>query len=372
MRRRNFVKITGASSLLVSMAPLVACTETNEGLNILILGGTNYLGPAIVDVALANGHNITLFNRGITNPQLYPKMEKLIGDRDIQMENLSALEGNRQWDIVIDTWPADPRMIERTAKLLKDRTKSYAFISSIVVYKDLAKVGITESSPLREVKEFVPGMSYHESKVLCEKVVREEFPNNHLIVRPPGIFGKRDESWSFVYWLWRIRAGGPILAPGDGNDFVQWVDVNDVGNFMVHTLETNQYGIYNTIGPEKGPLVFKEYLKRVNEHYGNKAEFIWVSPVFIEENKLVPIVDLPLWEPKTSRAGRHTISAQKAIGAGMTLTPMERTFDSALNWYDQVKSPVVDPALDKSRPYNGISRVKELELLQAWEAKING
>ncbi len=366
MKRRNFVKITGASSLFTCINPLVACTNANKSLDILVLGGTNYLGPAVVDAALASGHNITLFNRGITNPHLYPKIEKLIGNREIQTENLNALKGNRKWDIAIDTWPSDPRMIERTALLLKNRVKSYAFISSIAVYKDMTKVGITETSPLRDVKQFIPGMSYHESKVLCEKVVQEVFPDNHLIVRPPGIFGKRNESWSFTYWLWRIRAGGQILAPSDGTEFVQWVDVNDVGNFMIHALETNQHGIFNTIGPEKNPILFKEFLMRVNDHYGNKAKFIWVSKAFIEENGLRPIVDIPLWEPKERRAGRHTMSAQKAITAGMTFTPMEQTFDEELDWYDEVKSPTDDPGLDKNRPYNGITRARELELLQDW------
>ncbi len=369
MKRRNFVKLTGASSLMLCMTSLTVATGTKKRLNILVLGGTNYLGPAVVDIALANGHRPTLFNRGITNPHLYPEVEKLIGDRNVDSENLSALDGNRKWDLVIDTWPADPRMVERTAKLLKGRTEAYAFISSIVVYKDLTQMGLTETAALRDVGEFVPGMSYHESKVLCERVVRETFSQNHLILRPPGIFGKRDESWSFVYWLWRIRAGGPVMAPGDGSDCVQWIDVTDVGSFMLHALESGQYGTYNTIGPEKDPLLFRDYLKRINEHYGNKAELVWVNEAFIKANQLMPIVDIPIWEPKSRRAGRHTISAEKAIAAGLVFTPMERTFESALNWYDRVKSPTYDPGLDKNRPYNGITREKELELLQIWAAK---
>lgn len=366
MKRRNFVKVTGISSLLACIAPLTACSGSHKKLDILVLGGTNFMGPAVVDAALAKGHTITLFNRGITNPHLYPNLEKLIGDREIETENLNALEGSRKWDLVIDTWPSDPRMIQRTASLLKDRVKAYAFISSIAVYRDMTQVGITETSPLREVGEFVPGMSYYESKVLCERAVQEVFPNKHLIVRPPGIFGKGDESWSLVYWLWRMRRGGPVLAPSDGSDFVQWVDANDVGNFMVHALETKQYGIYNTIGPEKEPVNFKGVLTRVNAHYGNKANPIWVDKGFIDEHQLRPIVDIPIWEPKDRRAGRHTMNAQKAISAEMTFTPMEQTFDKALNWYDHVKSPSDDPGLDKNRPYNGITRARELELLQDW------
>lgn len=346
--------------------PGMACSDHGRPLRILILGGTNYLGPAIVSRALDQGHQLTLFNRGITNPELFPDLEKLQGDRAIETENLAALEGNRKWDMVIDTWPADPRMVGRTALLLKDRTKAYAFVSSIAVYKDKTIEGITETAPLHEVAAFTPGMSYYQSKVLCEAEVREVFPDTHIIVRPPGIFGKRDESWSLVYWLWRIRAGGKVLAPGDGTDPVQWIDVRDVGNFVLLALSTGQYGIYNTIGPEK-PMLFKDFLERINTHFGNPAELVWVSNTFIEQHELRPVVDIPIWEPKTRRPGRHTMSSKKALQAGMTLLPINETFESALQWYDQVKSPIADPGLDKNRPFNGITRARELELLALWE-----
>ncbi len=370
MERREFLNISSIASLVLGFAPLSACINTKEKLKILVLGGTNYLGPAIVNSSLALGHEITLFNRGITNPNLYPNLEKLKGNRIIEKEDLKALEGSRKWDIVIDTWTADPRMIRRTGEILKSRIKKYVFVSSIAVYKDKTVEGINETSPLHEVTEFIPGMSYYQSKVLCEEVVRKLFPENNIIVRPPGIFGKRDESWSFVYWLWRIKIGGEVLAPGDGTDFVQWIDVRDVANFITLAIETNQNGVYNTIGPSKEPLVFKTFLERINAHFGNKANFVWVDNAFLEKNNMRPIVDIPIWEPKTRRAGRHTMSAQKAIQAGMTFTPMEETFDSALNWYEKVKSPDYDPALDKSRPFNGITRTKELELLEAWKAKV--
>ena len=133
-------------------------------------------------------------------------------------------------------------MISKSAGLLKNRVKKYVFVSSIAVYKDKTVVGITEASSLHEVTEFTPGMSYYQSKVLCEAAVMAAFPENHVIVRPPGIFGKRDESWSLVYWLWRIRAGGPVLAPGDGTDFVQWIDVRDVAHFYYMLWKPTKMG----------------------------------------------------------------------------------------------------------------------------------
>lgn len=289
-----------------------------------------------------------------------------MGDRSIESQDLSALEGDRKWDWVIDTWPADPRMIERTASILKGRVGGYAFISSIAVYADKTKVGITEEAPLHDVAEFKPGMSYYESKVLCEEAVKSFFPTNHLITRPPGIHGRRDESWTLVYWLWRIRKGGTVMAPGDGNDPIQYVDAADVARYMVHALETKQTGIFNTMGPRTEPLKWVEFLTRINDHYGGKANFVQVDWEFLDRKKLRPVVDIPMWEPRHMRAGRHTMSAEKAIQSGLTFTRMEETFDRALNWYDEFKGPGSDPGLDQNRPFNGITRERELEILREW------
>ncbi len=371
MKRRQFLRNASYASLLLATPALTRCSTGSQRLKLLVLGGTNYLGPAIVNEALKQGYEITLFNRGITNPDLFPEVEKLKGDRSVDTENLSALENDRTWDYVVDTWPSDPRMVARTAELLKDRVKGYSFTSSIAVYEDKTVEGITETAPLHKVTSYEPGMSYYQSKVLCEEVVQGHFPNTHLITRPPGIHGKRDESWGLVYWLWRIRNGGDVLAPGDGTDRIQYIDVNDVGRFTITALEARQFGIFNTIGPRLEPLAWTEFLLKVNNHYGNSANLIWVDTDFIAEKELRPVVDIPIWEPKTRRAGRHTMNSDKAIAAGLTFTPMEETFDSALNWYDHIKSASADPGLDKNRPFNGMTRDKELEILTEWQKRIS-
>ena len=366
MKRREFLKTTSLSvPLLISYPELTRGTQ--EKLKILVLGGTNYIGPPIVHTAIERGHTVTLFNRGITNPHLFAGIERLVGDRDVESEDLTALYGDRRWDCVIDTWTADPRMVENAARLLKSRTKSYVFISSIAVYKDKTKVGIIETDPLHEVSGFTPGMSYYQSKVLCEQKVQDYFPEQHVILRPPSIFGKRDESWSLVYWLWRVRNGGPVLAPSDGKDFISWIDVDDLGSFAVHAVENLNWGIYNTIGPKNDPVTFSQFLTSLNRHYGDKSTFTWVNQEFLEGNDIRPIVDIPLWEPKNRRTGFHLIDAQKAKDAGLTFRSMGQTFDSALNWYDEVRGGEIDPATDKSRPFNGITRARELELLELWK-----
>lgn len=369
MKRRNFVKQLGVSSLLLSGMPVLAKGSAQK--RVLILGGTNYLGPAIVQVALDAGYEVTLFNRGLTNPDLFPGVEKLVGDRSIRSEDLSALVGNRKWDHVIDTWPSDPRMIAKTASMLKGRVSSYSFISSIAVYADKTQQGIDEGAPLHKVETFEEGMSYYHSKVLCEKEVLNKFPDNHLIVRPPGIHGKRDESWTLVYWLWRIRRGGDVLAPGNGTDPLQFIDVNDVASFMVQAIAANHLGVFNCMGPRKDRLNWQEFLNRINSFYGNKARLVWVSKDFLARKSIRPVVDLPMWEPIERRAGRHTMDATKAINTGLKFRPMEETFESAMTWYDQVMSPEADPGLDKRRPFNGITRERELTLLEEWRSENN-
>ncbi len=366
MERRKFLGSIGYSALMAAGLPLTRCALKSTSPTLLILGGTNYLGPAIAKAATNAGFKVTLFNRGVTNPDLFPELEKLIGDRSIGNENLKALQNGRTWDFVLDTWPADPRMVERTAKLLKGRVKVYGFTSSIAVYSDKTVPGITEASPVHQVSTYEEGMSYYQSKVLCEQAVKAAFPTDHLITRPPGIHGERDESWTLVYWLWRLRNGGDVLAPGDGNDPVQYIDVNDVANFTINALSHGERGTFNTIGPRESPLKWDEFLDKVNAHYGYKANLVWVSTAFLKEREIRPVIDLPIWEPQARRPGRHTMSSEKAIKAGLTFTPIEQTFEGALNWYDEVKMPATDPGLDKSRPFNGMTRERELSLLREW------
>ena len=367
LTKRNFLYLAANAFALSPF--LGARARQQPPKRVLVIGGTFYLGPSIVEALRQAGHTVTLFNRGITNPELFPDVEKLRGDREPGREDLSALLVARNWDVVIDVWPADPRIVRSTVELLKDRTSRYVFVSSSGVYRDKTVVGITENSPLWDVQTYTPEMRYREAKVICENIVREAFPTNHIIIRPSAIIGWRDVSWSFVYWLWRLRSGGDVLAPGNGDDYIQWTDVKDVGEFIVHTINAELSGIFNTIGPQAEPLLFREFLDRANKHFGKMANLVWVDQAFIEEQQLRPIIDIPMWEPNSRRTGKHQMSSRKAIDAGMQFRHMEATFDDTLNWYDIFESPTTDPATDNSRPFNGITRARELELLGQWRRR---
>lgn len=208
-------------------------------MKILLIGGTVFLGRAIVDAALARGHEVTLFNRGKSNPGLYDDLEQIHGDRD---GGLGVL-GERQWDAVIDTCGYVPRHVRDAAAFLADRSRSIrTFISTISVYSDNNIVNMDETGPLAtladETTEQVTGESYGPLKVLCEKAATEGMNGRALHVRAGLIVGPYDRSDRFTYWPVRVARGGDILAPGDPDDPTQFIDVRDLGDWTVRATES--------------------------------------------------------------------------------------------------------------------------------------
>lgn len=196
---------------------------------ILVLGGTNFLGPAIVERALEAGHEVTLFNRGKTNPGMFPKLERIRGDRETDNEGgISALSGSRRWDAVIDVWPSQPATVMPAARLLADRTDFYSFVSSIGAYADTSHTGTEETAPLR-----INERGYGGDKARSETQLGSLLGTKLGIVRPCPIAGPRDDSLSFHYWLRGLRNDGPIIAPGDGTSPVELVDVRDVADWIL-------------------------------------------------------------------------------------------------------------------------------------------
>src|SRR5579872_4273010 len=219
-------------------------------MKLLILGGTVFLGRHIVEAALARGHEVTLFNRGQHNPDLFPEVEKLRGDRN---GDLAALQG-RQWDAAIDTSGFVPRVVRASAEALANAVKHYTFISSISVYADFTKLGIDESSPVAklvdESVEEVTGETYGGLKALCEQAAEEALPGKVLIVRPGLIVGPDDQTDRFTYWPYRVAQGGEMLAPGRPAHQEQFIDVRDLAQWIVRMVEAGKTGVYNATGPD--------------------------------------------------------------------------------------------------------------------------
>jgi 2'-hydroxyisoflavone reductase len=334
-------------------------------LRILILGGTGFIGPHQVRYALSRGHTLTLFNRGRTAPELFPDLEQLRGDRDTG--DLGALEGNREWDVVVDNSAMTPQWVEDSAGLLRERVGQYIFISTQSVYASRGEIDIDETSPVG-----MPGTpkeewrGYGPLKVLCEEEVQAAFGAGATIVRPGLIVGPGDRSDRFTYWPVRIHRGGAIVAPGTPQDPVQNIDVRDLCEWLVHLAEGNVTGVFNAIGPASR-LSMAEMLYGIRAVTSTPSSFIWVETPLLRELGIRPWSDLPAWmPPEGATAGFARMSNARAVAAGLNFRPLATTARDTLDWYLTERMDV-SPELRA-----GLTPEREAFVLSAWRARHGG
>ena len=328
-------------------------------MNILILGGTLFLGRHLVDAALARGHKVTLFNRGKTNSDLYPEVEKIRGDRT-NFEDLESLR-DRHWDAVIDTCGYYPHNVKLSAQALKDSVECYVFISSISVYGEPpTSPEINENSPVAMLENedllSYEKESYGNRKALCEQVIEKELPGRTLNIRPGLIVGPYDPSDRFTYWPARLQRGGTVLAPGNPDAPVQIIDVRDLAEWTIRMVEDKGTGIFNATGPEV-PLSMQKVLETCCQVAGTPAEFAWVDDEFLLAQGVSPFTDLPLWLPGAATVMMQ-VSVSKALNEGLDFRSLEETVKDTLSW-DNARP------LDAKR-VNGISAERESELILLW------
>lgn len=361
--RRDFVTLASAAGVTLGWRwpARRPAPPPQRSLSILILGGTGFIGPHHVEYAMKRGHKVTLFNRGKTNPGLFPAAEKLEGDRD---GKLDALKG-RKWDAVIDNSGYVPRHVRDSAALLKGNVKRYLFVSTLSVFADFSKKGMDENAPLAPLPE--AGSEdvrkyYGPLKALCEQEVKTAFGGGATIVRPGLIVGPGDTTDRFTYWPVRIARGGEILAPGDPADPVLIVDARDLCEFCVHLIENDVAGTFNTVGP-KGQLSIAEMLYGIRAVTSKPASFTWVPADFLEQQKVQPWADMPTWfPPKGPMAGFGYFNRDRAIAAGLTFRPLADTARDTLDWFATL------PAERQAKLLAGISPAREAEVLAAWHA----
>lgn len=310
-------------------------------MKLLVLGGTRYVGPAIVEAALAGKHTVTLFNRGKTNPELFPTLEKLRGDRDAK--ELDALKG-RAWDAVIDTYVEKPRLVREALDVVASKAGMYLFVSSVSVYAELSKPGVDETAPVQE-EPLAPsarskdgdledvGAGYENfgpMKAACEKLVLERMKERGAVVRPHVIVGAGDRSDRLPYWVARVARGGDVLAPAPREQPVQFVDVRDLGAFVVRLVEDGHGGVYNVAGT-RGCDTFEELLHGVKVITGSDARFVWAQPEWLAAHQVAPWKDLPLWPPAGSE-GVNAISTVKARAHGFLPRAAGDTLRDVREW----------------------------------------
>ena len=367
MDRRQFV-IAAALAAGVTAIPAVVRANVlpaERKLRILILGGTGFLGPHTVDYAVARGHEVTLFNRGRTNKNLFPELETIIGNRDPDVDQgLSGLEG-REWDAVIDNSGFVPRMTGASSNLLSDRVEHYVFVSTICQYD-----GWLEGENFRT--EAVPRATledpttedvrthYCALKAYAEMAVEEAMPGRVTQIRPGLIVGPRDATDRFTYWPVRAGRGGEMLAPGKPADMTQYIDVRDLSRFMVQCAEQKLAAPFNVV---REAMPMGAFLDACVRETGSRAELTWVAADFLAENDLQSWRDLQMWADSASpRAGSLTWSPQSALEAGLTIRPVEETIRDTIAWFETL------PAERQQDLKSGISAEKESAVLRAWHA----
>ena len=332
-------------------------------MRLLVLGGTRFVGRAYVDDALAAGHEVTLFNRGRTNPELFPETEKLVGDREDSLD--PVVERGRTWDAVFDPSCYVPRLARSSAEALRDLAPHYTFVSSLSVYDDLSTLGQDESGHLGTIddptSEDITDESYGPLKVLAEREVQRVYGDAALILRPGYIGGPWDVLGRMPWWLHRISLGGEVLAPGSPEAPVQLIDARDIARFSLAHAERGEGGVFNLCAPQE-PYRLGALLEIAATVVGQDAvTFTWASTEYLVENKLDTWEAFPWWVPPHEFAFSR-FDASRALAAGLRITPIEDSFRDCWAWMQTLSEPPL-------RDDRGLRPEREAELLDAWHAR---
>ncbi|MEL7473337.1 MAG: NAD-dependent epimerase/dehydratase family protein [Planctomycetota bacterium] len=381
--RREVLKAAGGLAA-VSALPMSALggwlVEDVVPKRILFLGGTGFLGPHMVRRALERGHDVTLFNRGRSNPHLFPEVTKLVGDR---YTDLTALEKG-EWDVVIDTFTYLPTTVRATVDLLRDRIDRYVVVSTISVYGNRNDIDMDEAAPLAEVDPAVAdamtshrevGMHYGAMKALCERAAEEGMPGRVWNNRPGLIVGPGDVTNRFTYWPWRVRRGGEVLAPGEPGHYTQFIDVRDLANFIILGSERGLTGACNAVSPARH-FTMGGVLDDCKEASGSDATFTWTDAAFLQSQGVMPWQHMTCWVPPSAPGyeGFGQISAARAVASGMQIRPVIETARDTLAWVDKQDEAFrerLDAGLVPGRGGAGLSSEREAEVLSAWRDRVD-
>lgn len=337
-------------------------------MNLLVIGGTRFLGPAIVDHALSVGHEVTLFNRGKSNPHLYPDLPHIAGDRN---KDCDLLQG-KSFDAVIDTCGYLPKQLQDSCEVLKDQIDHYLFVSTISVYTDEPAPIVDEGHPVRPIPDSIRDRlgsltmkdvgwaTYGALKARCEEVTFERMEGRATVVRPGLIVGPRDLSERFHYWPWRLDRGGDVLGPGPRTARQQLIDVRDLGRFCVHLVEQRVQETLNAVGPG-GPLNMGELIGACKAVTSTPSRLIWADESFLNEQGL-NTWDIPLWVPTKDPSYKSygTVSIERAVARGLAYSPLADTCEATL-------LDIHERGMNEKWRFGESVLKREAELLNEWQ-----
>ncbi|MEV4106391.1 NAD-dependent epimerase/dehydratase family protein [Nonomuraea sp. NPDC049695] len=336
-------------------------------MKLLVIGGSRFLGRAVVVEALARGHEVTTFNRGVSHADV-PGVEVVRGDREVRAD-LDRLTAGRSWDAVVDTCGYVPRVVGESVEALSGHAGTYAFVSS---------VSAVDGFPGKPATEDKPGWpcapdagpddgDYGVLKAGCERAVEQGFDGNALIVRPGLILGPYEEVGRLPWWLSRIARGGRVLAPGDPDTPMQLVDVRDVAIFTLDQAERGASGTHVVTGPA-GNATYGGWLGLCKEVTGSDAEFVWVENEFLVEQGAGLWVELPLWggPPSEETANFWSVPTAEAQAAGLRTRPVAETVRDTWAWLREIPE---EQRVYGVKSTHGMAPEKEDAILAAWAAR---
>jgi 2'-hydroxyisoflavone reductase len=361
--RRSFIR---SASALGALAALPGCTKaldtTPKALDILILGGTGFIGPHEINYARSRGHNITIFNRGKTAPGMFPDVEALIGDRDDQLDSLKG----RDWDAVIDNSGFYPRHARLSAQLLHGHVDQYMFVSSISAYAETLTVEDDEFSGAYGVmddptdeSESIYGPTYGPRKALCEQEVTKVFGDKAINVRPGIITGTGDPTERLRHWLVRMQAGNKILVPGQEDLPVQYIDAADMCGWMVRMLEEGSgSGPYNAVGA-KEPYRARPLLEGLRDATGSTSTLTWIDWEWIRKE----VSETPNYGPWYGEGPIPfmQVNNDRALASGLRFRPIADTAKDMM--------AELGPNYVPRRGPGGFDAETEAALLKKWHSE---
>ena len=385
--RRSFLRLTtaaagglafGSLGSVTSFGALSPRATTYRGLpdvpsaprslRVLVLGGTGFIGPHQVRYAVARGHQVTTFNRGISSAELPDGVEQITGDRNLS--ELESLRG-RSWDVVLDNPTTLPFWVRDVGEILHDNTDQYLFISTLSVYdtagqseihEDSPRLGYRDGDPLQvtpEAYQSGAGRLYGPMKAASEDEALRWFGEGRTtIVRPGLIVGPGDRTDRFTYWPVRIARGGEVLAPGTGRDPVQIIDVRDLMEWTVRLAEGGVTGTFNGTGP-RATLTMAEQLHGIRAAFSGDLDvrFTWVPADVLAEQEIRPWSEMTTWFGPDAAISRARV--ERAVQAGLTFRPLATTAVDTLDWFR------AQPA-EAQELRAGLDPEKERRALAAW------
>ncbi|MAO21518.1 MAG: epimerase [Phycisphaerae bacterium] len=392
--RREFLGQAGAIGVTAALAGSAMgaglLTQKRKPMKILFLGGTGFAGPPAVRRAIANGHEVTLFNRGQTGPDMFPDLEHVQGDRYTDLSGLEKLvTDGRKFDAVIDTFTYVPETVTNAMDILLPAMGQYVVISTTSVYASRATPGMDETGEKATVDDATAaeikthrdvGMHYGAMKMRVEEAAEQRFPGKVCVIRPGLIVGERDTTGRYSYWPIRASEGGTMIGPGSGDDFVQYIDVRDLGDFMIHCIEQKHMGAYNGISPAGARTsrdMVQSAVRVARKKLGVETKVEWVDEAFLDEQGVQAWQHMPAWVPNSAEGyeGQGQLSTTKSIAAGLKTRDIDDTAWNALSYFiERGKELEAERGSEfaeqwRTRIRGGLPAEREREVLKLWKER---